>query len=61
MDCREQILAELQMITGVVTQDMEYLVYLLLRNKKSNSITKEIKKVKQVDSLDDWFVMLKEV
>ena len=50
---------ELQFITGKVTKDMEYLVYLLLKNKEE---VKDEKEPEQLDvpyldekTIDDWF------
>lgn len=62
MTRRETLLKEMQMLTGVVTNDFEYLVYLLIRKDKNTDkeVSKPIKlqrpkNVTKIESLDEWF------
>lgn len=63
------MLQEMQMLTGVVTNDYDYLVYLLLKGNDAlfNEKIEESKyedvapvSVTAIDMLDDWFKELEE-
>lgn len=56
---KELMLKELQLLNGVVTEDYDYLIYLLLRDGKffsdgSKVVLYEPPKEKEV-TLEDWF------
>ena len=57
---REQILVELQMITGVISNDIMYLYNLLVSKPETEKITKEVLTQNKNDcgvtlDLDSWF------
>ena len=56
---KDLALKEMQMLTGVITNDYEYLLYLLIREgtnvKEEKKKIKVPKNVSSVESLDDWF------
>lgn len=58
---KQSVVEELQMITGVVSEDMDYLVYCLLkggeffRQKKKGNMLQEIEGVEGVEDLVQWF------
>lgn len=59
MDVKE-LTQELSFITGVVTDDVDYLVYLLLKDgKKSKHIEEDVVKQEEgyfnEQSIEDWF------
>lgn len=65
---RERILAELQMMTNVVTDDIDYLVYLVLKDGSYfDDITTKYEKVdsvgfqNKVEDFDNWLSSLEEV
>lgn len=66
---KERIIAELQMLTNVVTNDIDYLVYLLLKDGVYFSDNVEDKFVQKgltefhnkVENFEEWFAALKEV
>lgn len=65
---RELFIQEMQMLTGVVTDDYEYLLYLLvkpslpLREEKVHKKKETtLKSVSKIESLDDWFEKLEEI
>lgn len=68
---REQMLNELQMLTGVMVEDATYLVYLLTKKDSQTSIEKvEPRKYVEAEpvevcipnlSIDEWFNRLEEV
>ena len=57
---REKIIRELQFITGIVTDDYEYLLCLLLKNGVLYDVSKESteKAEKIVEEVDDWFAKI---
>ena len=64
MDRYDLILQELQMITGTISNDYDYLVSLLLRKEKDSKVVKrkfeivELPNVTKVPSIDSWFSSL---
>lgn len=58
------ILQELQMITGIISEDLDYIVYLLLKSgsyfQKQNSEKYVIpnESVSIIKNLDEWFANL---
>lgn len=58
---RQLVLAELQMLTGTVTDDMDYLIYLVLKDgtffDKPASVAEDAKTGTQsvVEDLEGWF------
>jgi len=58
---KQSIIDELQMITGVMSEDMDYLVYRLLkggkffRQERKRSTLQEIEEVDEVEDLTEWF------
>ena len=69
MDNKARLLSELQMLTGIMTDDYEYMLYMLLKkgNKEKEVITAnqyektEAAKIDKVQSLEDWFDTITEV
>lgn len=54
----KRIKDEMQFITGVVTDDIDYLLFLMLRNnnKDINGVTaSQLKEVNEKDELLEWF------
>ena len=68
MTKQQMVLTELQMVTGVVTDDINYLMYLVLKDgsffqKETAGSSKFVlstntPELSGVESLDDWFAKL---
>lgn len=54
----KRIKEEMQFMTNVVTNDIDYLLYLLLKNDVKKEEIKEVTEEKNIlneDSLEEWF------
>ena len=66
MSGKERILNELQMLTGVLSTDLDYLMYKLLQGGSYfEDLNKAVEKKEpfkyEVDSVDAWFSKLEEL
>lgn len=65
MTSKERVLSELQMLTGVITDDIDYIVFLLLKDgsyfKKDTAKQKHIERLYDINIIqdfDEWFKTL---